>query len=291
MAYPVVQSVATSSGNASPRVVAAPSGLQVGDLLILWASASDTGSGGSGPNAPDGTWTLINTDAYGANGAFTAWWKIATSSELGGVSFTWSNNSNAGESIGALIRITNFNPAATITASNQGTGTTTTTPTSSGVAPPVQSLLLILVAAIKNGTGGASSASAYQIANSNPTWTELFDVAYSNGGAGFDHGELAAAWANETGSPGTSTGNAQATLSASSTQCVVQLIAIAPPPTVTPTVLSLASHANQPSFVRLIITTALSLTSHLGAAIVSEVKSKWSNPAKNVASWLNPPKS
>lgn len=295
MAFPVVQSYSQNSKfNPSGNVtVTAPSGMAAGDLLIAWAISGDQSNSASGPQAPDGTWTAIQTGSATSVGS-SSWWKIATSADVsaGSWTFTFTDNSNAGCINAAVIRITGADATTPINASNHAVQASTTSLSTSGISPTRQALLLALGATgIGTTTNHPTTITGFAVANSNPSWTALFDVAAGNGSSGFENTVLAASWANETGSPGSATGNCTATVDKAPTYSDIQIIGIVPAITVSPSVVTLASSIGAVIFRRLIQPSVIAFASSLGSAIASAVASTWTNKNKSSASWTNKQKS
>lgn len=210
MAFPVVQSIATGSGNTS-AVVSTPSGLAVGDLMIAYVSAlSRAGDPSVNITTPTG-WTLIGSSIVSSNEAYALFDKIATSGDVSAGTFTFPT---AGDSAGVIVyRISGHNPTTPITVSNQGTHTASTTASATAITIPLPSLVLIIAGSVDGTNGGtAPSFSSFALASNNPTWTT--DSSGNGGSNPSGHAFIGGAHANYTGAANSSTGTASATLNA-----------------------------------------------------------------------------
>lgn len=285
MAFPVVATTASNVArgqNGGGVGNLKPTGLAVGDLLIAGASAVNGSNGNMTISAPaTGSWTTIHTATN--RGLF---YKIADASDVAASDLKpqFSGGTNSSDACGAFVlRITGDSP--TVVATNFADVSTTALSTS-GITPVIQSLLLIVdVATINDAT--VRSLSGYAVANSNPSWNELLDNGISNSGTSSMH--IAVASASETGAPGSATGNATATASLTE-NATIAIIAIQPS-VIVATPIMLTTSEGTPSFTRLMVLTAISLTSSVGAAVASAVANLWTAAAKSAASWLNTPKS
>lgn len=257
------QSVQTSTGTGG-RTVTKPTGTVEGDLLVAHFVSGDS----SGNITAPAGWTLVGSEDREATTRpqSAVYYKIAGSSEGADYTFTPSGSENTTCSI---TRITGHHLTSPINASNgQVNDAASTTCTSPGVTPAANCLLLFYGA-----TGiGDSSASAYAIATSNPTWTERVDIEAgdaANGVGGF----LATATRPET----TATGNATATVT--SARSVGHLIAIAPGADVTGTqsaILAMTTNLFQVAYGALM---------HMAITVYSATVEKWARPQKSSTTW------
>lgn len=283
MAFPVVASTSTGGGS-SDAIIPKPSGLAVGDLMIAYACDSTLSTGsGAVMSAPVG-WTLIRQDTPNASFTAASYYKVADAGDVAATNFTFQGTTGATGNgcAGFIARITGHDPSLFLSASNSNSGAAGTTVTTSGITPSYNSLLLLCASGVK---ASAQTVSGQAIANNNPSWTELFDTS----GAGTnDRDSISLATASY---PLTSaTGNSTLTFAASMNFWSEQIIAIQPPK-ITPSSVSAASAVGTPTFVLLMILSAISSAASVGAAVASAVATKWSNLTKHSASSTNLPKS
>ena len=212
-------SVYVNGGLSFDCVVTKPSGLAIGDLMILQFQQQSTLSVPSFSG-----WTLIDSGSYSFstpslmnNGIFT---KVADASDVAATNFTFTASSTSSTHIAALYRITGMGTNPIITTS--GVVVDSTSPSITGLTQPTtDNLLLMLILGSNQGSG----VSNYAIANSNPTWNEIYDISTTIGADNF----MASAWAVR--SPATATGNVSCSVadSGSDPDTNIFLICIQPP--------------------------------------------------------------
>lgn len=180
-----VQSVSTPVFGTTDVTLTKPASLAAGDLLIVIAYKL-TGTSPSSPTGGGGGWS-VGRNIAGTSVDQKFFWKIADSSDVAASSFTLGNGDSAVYA-GSIIRITGHDPTTPISSTStdwpgQNTTSTTTTPsfTSLSVTPTIANSLLIFIGTSYNNSSNAMSWSSLSIATSNPTWTEAFDVARSDG--------------------------------------------------------------------------------------------------------------
>lgn len=180
------QSKSTSAwSTATTVVITKPSGLASGDLMIANIYAT-----GASVTTLSG-WTLISG---------TTFWKYADSADAAASNFTWSLSGSV-SSCGSMIRINGITyptPILAFQASTDSNGSTSRNFT--GLTLGVGNCLLIFFGQID----GIQTSSLYNIATSNPTWTEIED---SLGGA---NKQRCIAYANRPESTATGTFNLEA---------------------------------------------------------------------------------
>lgn len=261
-----VGSTSTKTSHIQDMVITKPSGLVVGDLMVAAVNFTQAISNPGG-------WTQLYN-----SGNFYVFYKIATSGDVAASNFTFGTSGNGA---GFITRITGdidtTNPLITFSPT---TSTSTATPTASAISGAGLQPFLLMILGI-NRAAGSPTTSGYQVANTNPSWTELFDSGDSGVGVA-----CAAAQYSLT----TTTGAAQATLSASADSVFMGLLGINS--TITRvSVLSFASTLISPTTTKKIAIAILSLASTLIAPVATTILKTWSNLTKHAASWQNEDKS
>lgn len=201
-----VASTATASGNASSSiVVTAPTGIQVGDLLIICA-----GGGGSigGTVYPTSTgFTASIEHLYDPGGALSAGhiallYKIAVSADTTAPNYTVAM-SDAELGGVAMLRVTGWstgNPVFHSAESNAYQDGNLTVNDTVAFARASQQLLIQFGCTLSTGgDAGTFSFGTYQVtsSDSNPTWTEVVDVAFNTNG-GTVNGKFFCAYATSS---------------------------------------------------------------------------------------------
>lgn len=157
----------------SDVTVTKPTGLAVGDLMIFWLVSS----GGTVDPVNLSGWTYIGYQGIGGpDKASYVCYKYATSGDVAASNFTWTGTSSGG--LGAIIRITgasNLSSLIVTSATDVNKTTNTSTPSFTGITPPSRGNNLILQ--LWYASTSVSSIDTYAIATSNPSWTEILDVA------------------------------------------------------------------------------------------------------------------
>jgi len=224
MAAAVVQSVATTTTNignnlVSTIVVSKPTGVVDGDLMVAFIH-SQFNSSAQSLTAPAG-WALVRTTESSpgsAGSCIKSYTKIASSE---GSDYTWSFVTALGSWCGgSILRITDYNTSAPILTSNGASGGTGTSISSACTVTTTGGNQLILMAFYGKAVSSTTTVSAYAIATSNPSWTELYDVSSSGTG-----GSMALAYAARP--EATATGDATLTTSTSiADNSVIQLVVV-----------------------------------------------------------------
>lgn len=269
MAFPVVAS-STTSRNASP---AKPTGLAIGDLIILMLSAASYVNNNASVSAPDGTWTTIATSSPSSAKAFGIWYKVATATEVAASTF---GTFTADELAGMCTRVTGADTVTPVILKNfalvSGASLLTT-----GISPVFQSLFLNLVCGA-NVVNSTATATAQAVANSNPSWS-----IYASTNAGPSSNMVAnvtGASANETGAPGSATGNATATLT-NNDQAIIAIVSIQPPVFVSDFFSGIFG-VFQPT-LPVVISGLVSAAWGTFQATAADIAAKWVNDKKNAA--------
>lgn len=196
--------IQTNTANGGNLTITKPTSLAAGDLMLAWLFAEDSGSAFTAAG-----WSAVSNIADAGSRGATILAKVADSTDAAAANFTFTNPGN--EAGGALMRITgsSFTGTQNIVASAGQNSATTNTPSYTGITTRVNNdLVLILLA---NSAQAIVTASAYAVANNNPTWTEQadFNINFT------EDGSLQVASA--TYATAGATGNFTATLSSSTT--------------------------------------------------------------------------
>jgi hypothetical protein len=110
----------SSPGITSTSVVTKPTGLAVGDVMVAIINANKAGI-----TAPSVRWTRLSTNDAGTNlYRMEVWYCVATSSETGAASFTWSNGDANAPMWAAIAAYRGVNQSSPINVSGVNTGTT-----------------------------------------------------------------------------------------------------------------------------------------------------------------------
>lgn len=168
------QSSANSSwATATSWVVTKPTGLAVGDLMIgiLATNASSPGFPSGFSNPLD-----IQVVPSGGNHGLMVAYKVADSGDVAATDFTFSDSSQLG--VAAILRVSGQTINTGAWKNVTGTQLDTDAPSvSAGLTPaPQENSLLIQIWVSRNST---TAHSGYAIVTSNPSWTEVLDVANS----------------------------------------------------------------------------------------------------------------
>lgn len=195
---PTVRSAAGASGAAAgdAAVVTKPAGLAVGDLMLAFQVADNDGTLAA-MTGPSG-WTTIASQAAAAGGqpAMKVWQIVATSTETGAASFSFSAGTGIFCSAGILaITVGTFDSTTPLFASPSFTinATSSTTHTAPSIDPGKVDGLL--VTAHSTDQGGAASTSYTPPSG----MTEHVDTAAANGFTALEINKLTLASAAATG--------------------------------------------------------------------------------------------
>lgn len=198
---------------ASSFTVTKPSGLTVGDLMILFYVGNTPN-----PSPPTG-WTAFPGFISNSGSALPTWmyYKYADSSDVAASDFTITLDSS-GKAFGTIIAMSNPTNLASLLVKSTSSTTNTATPSITGLTPDTRGNSLLLQ--FWHGASNISSIATYAIATSDPTWTEIFDVADGTTYC------ISAAWALRPET--TATGNFSSAGGNATTDWTAALVSIAP---------------------------------------------------------------
>lgn len=194
MALAVASTSTVTTTTASSVVVTKPSGVEVGDLLVIFASTHSASTfptcSGFTSQVADGHGSSLNPQISTA-----ILWRIADASDVSASNYTVSG------AIATMFRITGWTSGNPIfyndTALIAGFGSSTTVVTRSITGKrPTPSLMAIVAALGSRISDQNPSWSAYSVTSgeSNPSWTEVQDEEFRQAGESF--GGQAVAYAN-----------------------------------------------------------------------------------------------
>lgn len=207
MAIAIASKATGSAGSGNPAystVIAKPSSLAVGDLMV--AFIHNLGSSVTTPSTVPSGFTLIRSQnhGFGTTSNISSYYKVADSGDVAASSFTWGCSvTGGGVIIGELFRITgSTNTIDKSDSNNQGN---TSSPGFSGdnLGPSYPNSLFLFDLGV-HVTSGSADVNSYAMVTSNPTWTEEVED-----GTGSIHFAIASAIRPET----TATGNWSASIS------------------------------------------------------------------------------
>jgi len=184
MAIPVLESSdsAASTGSASVTITK-PTGLAVGDLLLVQLAASDIGGDNRTWSTPSG-WTAVEVGGTTEEAVPAAYYIIATSTETAASNFTFSMSGTTTAISGVLMRISGHWGASPITVSeiDQTAGSTTSLTFTTALTPAITNSLLIFsfMGAGNAFTSGTPTIASYASTPS-ATWSEVADVGVKDG--------------------------------------------------------------------------------------------------------------
>lgn len=201
----------TAFFTAGNLIVTKPTGLAVGDTMLLGLQDTDDGGTTSG-------FTKITSQVQSGAFYLAAYWKIANSSDVAATNFTITQFS--GTSTCSMTRISST--AATPSDQFSGAQTNTTNLSTTTITPTVgNSLLCILTGHLG---GSTRTVSGYASANNNPTWTEAADFDHL-----FSSTFMGLSLATGPYTPTTATGAMTATVSGAITNSFILGFDIIPP--------------------------------------------------------------
>jgi hypothetical protein len=285
-------SKATASSSDGNVTVTKPSGLSVGDLMIAGVSAQTSSDAANDWNTPTNWTELVGLGAGSNEPLMSVFAKIADSSDVAASNFAFTSAGTTDNAIGTLFRITGTNGFASIAINIRSSGATngspTTTPSISGVTTIADnSLLLIITSAEK--TDGDIDYSAYAVANSNPTWTEEYDINNEPSGIANNMAVASAQYATAG-----ATGNVTVTTN-ESTQHALALIAITENinATTSPAVISVATSVQAPTVTggAAVSPAVISVATSVIDPTVTTPADTWSKQSKNSTTWTTQDKS
>ena len=167
MAITVASSSTAYSASGTSLVIAKPSGLAVGDLMLAQIRNDD----GNSITLPSGWSTLTST--FNPFNFVYVHYKYADSGDVAASNFTWTLPSSV-ISAGGILRITGASPLIGSAFLAGGQSNTATPSFATGVTPTRPDSLLVQFWFYMGNSN--ASLGGYAIVTSNPTWTEAYDV-------------------------------------------------------------------------------------------------------------------
>jgi hypothetical protein len=284
----ILESVSTTTfASGTTLTITKPTGLAVGDLMILHYTL--TGAGDTILNETDWTHEVDNYQVGTGDVKTGVMWKIATSGDVAASNFVFDVGNSSAPVGGAIMRISG---AANVGLLNEvvDDSNNTDTPTFTNSVTPISinNLLIFLVASAD--IDGTATTTNYAIANDNPTWTESYDFDSST--------TMKMAMAYAYRSQATATGDSSCTTGPGGAPTPDNVgIMIAIPPivniSVSPAVISTATSMLAPTVTGGANVTASVITANTAvqAPTVSTPDATWTNTSKNASSWTNQSKS
>lgn len=263
-----------------------PTGLSVGDLLVAFVTCGVAGGSSATYATPSG-WTLLQAVTGSTNNSpLYVFAKVAEAADVAATEFTFDEDSGAGDGtlpLGALFRITGTTGFLSPTVNILAVGSYGAT--YAGITNSFPNSLLLT--AFSREDAGDLDFDSYAVANSNPAWTEEYDL---NNPGGVDT-NMGIASASYTG--GGDTGNFTANQAATVASGVLLSITENVNPTVSPAVITMTATVQAPVVAAdaNVSVTTITMTASVQAPTVTVAAPKWTNQAKNTAAWLNTPKS
>lgn len=190
MAIAVATTSTASISNSSTITVTKPTGVAVGDLLVIVCG----GGGGVAPgeivsfSCPNFTESIHAANDPGggtSESAVALLYKIADSSDVSATNYTITATNTRGVGAASMFRITGWTSSNPIYQSAEGgayqDGSITFNPAVSFSRVDQQLIIMFGCSLSTSGEQGAFSFASYQITSSdaNPTWTEVQDVAFT----------------------------------------------------------------------------------------------------------------
>ena len=177
----VVESTSTAStSNADSLTITKPTGVQVGDLLILVASGSNQG-------LPSCSGFTVGVEKFQDNSGglidtgLSLLWRVADSTDVAASNYTVNNTGTTTSGAASMLRVsgwTSGNPMyqSASTGSSVDAASYTVSATGLSLSRPYPQLLIAAV--MHQGDASNANYSNYTItsSDSNPSWTELQDV-------------------------------------------------------------------------------------------------------------------
>ena len=268
-----------------------PTGLSVGDLMIVFIGSANGGSPSIDYSTPTG-WTL-HSQSKPSDAEIWFYSKVATSDDVsaGSVAFTESGDDETMRG-GVMFRITGH--ASLSDFGVAGANDSATPSFNNGKTPAYANSLLLLFIASRDNTTGAS-ASGYAIATNNPTWTEEMDAFAEN--TSETANDLLISCASALRPETSATGNSSVTLASmgAGTDSAAFLVVIPPQTnvTVSPSVITMAASIQAPTVTggATVSPAVITMTASIQAPTVTTAAPLWSNTSKNSSNWTNQSKS
>lgn len=189
MATPVVQSSSSAAWAAGTSpVVTKPTGLATGDLMVAYVFISwDTDVIGNS-TTPSGWTKFLNEESAGnparQNWVFEGYYKIADASDVAASNFTFVIDTSNTVASAAILRITGHSATAphggTDAVEDDSSGTSVSGTISVNTMAD-EALVLMALVANSGSVSSGTTVSGYTISDTNPTWTEVVELATSLG--------------------------------------------------------------------------------------------------------------
>lgn len=185
MALAVASTSTASVSNSDTVTVTKPTGVAVGDLLLI-----ATHNVGNAADATCSGFTLATSNYYNAGGALpdvgnTLLYRIADSTDVAAANYVVNHDMANNSGIVVMLRVTGWttgNPVWNTSSVNasQDSASFTLTATGLAITRPSASALVLMLNSFHSSNSPFSSAtfSTYSITSgvANPTWTEVFDT-------------------------------------------------------------------------------------------------------------------
>jgi len=197
-----VRSTSSASFTTGSVVITKPSGLAVGDLMVVCSYVIN----GIHLTEPVG-FNVINSVSNTAVGRL--YYKFADSSDVAASNFTFTNG-GGGNAAAHMLAITGANTTTPASISATATGSSASATFSLSVTPDENDSLLIFHVGAYVGSGSSITSSGYSIVTSNPSWTESVDQNVNSSNSG----QMAVAYASRSAK--TATGDASVTFTSGS---------------------------------------------------------------------------
>lgn len=264
-----VANISSQATGTQSAVVTAPASISAGDLLVAHCSSGTS----NGTFTPPSGWTSIANTSSSGYPTDQAFYKIATGSEPGTYTFTFSS------SVSVSARIVHITGAQSspIMAETAATSGSFTSDTISGVTTTYTNTMLIGISSSANG----GTVSSMSVGGTNPTWSPQ----YMDGYGSSEYAALQTAIYASPGATGSFT-----VVQANSGNNAMMIVAIRP---------ALSLTANNSAFATTTVgltigepVTAITSAFSMPAVSVMMTAPKWSNVAKSAAAtFTNVPKS
>ena len=170
----VVESTSTqgTSNNNANVIVTAPTGIQVGDLLVLSLVGLNVGGVAGTPTASGWTNATTLNATVTSSTFYSIQYKVATSADTTATSYTFATTGTARQIIAKILRVSGFAPSAVLGAASSKASTDTGT--SFSAAPtsytPISDGAFILIQ-VGGEVGSSTTTSGYTIPGVTPIET------------------------------------------------------------------------------------------------------------------------
>jgi hypothetical protein len=207
----VTGSPQSATTNSATLTINKPSGLAVGDLMLvsIIQSDNDGANGGDLSNASLAGWSLVDGAQTGVPGSGgNEWWgtvlyKVATAGDVTATNFTFTVDGDADDSEGSIIAFRGVDVTGGVNATGGAGGPFDVDPGTINVTNSLSTTLTATTTTTANNyaamvmfgfVANNSNLSAWQLANGPLSLTEIYDLPYNPGGGGLVMG-MGASWA------------------------------------------------------------------------------------------------